>query len=63
MIWPVIIAMVFQTVVLASVNKTQINSLKENLHSVARIADKAHHKIDDLKDKLFEYLRDCKLKG
>lgn len=59
-IWAVLVAMVFQTVVLAAVNKSQLADLKEHLRDVRGVADRAHHRIDGLKDKLFEYLRTCK---
>lgn len=60
MIWPLLAAMLFQTVILAAVNKSQLADLKEHLRDVRSVADRAHHRIDGLKDRLFEYLRTCK---
>jgi len=60
MIWPLLAAMLFQTVVLAAVNKSQLADLKEHLRDVRVVAERAHHRIDGLKDRLFEYVRSCK---
>jgi len=60
MIWPLLAAMLFQTVILAAVNKSQLTDLKEHLRDVRGQVDRAHHRIDGLKDRLFEYLRACR---
>jgi len=42
------------------VNKSQLTDLKEHLRDVRGQVDRAHHRIDGLKDRLFEYLRACR---
>jgi len=53
-------ALVVQTVILSAVNKSQIADLKDLIRTVQTSADRAHNRVDTLKDRMFDVLSRCK---
>lgn len=59
-VFSILAAMGVQTVIIAAVNKSQIEGLRESIREAKKSAGDSHRRIDALKDQIYKYIQHCR---